>query len=86
MTHIIYYLNSLDSNVTEIIISSQGLTQLPDLSRFTNLTHLYCSYNELTSLPTLNDNLIFLKCDNNPNPICEIIGFNNIAIALLKTN
>ena len=57
-----YYLNSLPLDTTEINVSEKGLTYLPDLSRFKQLTHLYCSYNQLTELPPLNDKLKSLYC------------------------
>ena len=59
------YLNSLPLDTTEIIVSNKGLTYLPDLSRFKQLTHLYCSKNQLTELPPLNDKLERLYCEYN---------------------
>jgi Leucine-rich repeat (LRR) protein len=59
------YLNSLPLNTTKIDVSDKGLTYLPDLSRFKQLTHLYCSYNYLRELPPLNNNLILLYCSRN---------------------
>ena len=59
------YLNSLPLDITEIDVSRRGLTYLPDLSRFKQLTHLYCSNNQLTSLPPLNENLTQLDCSHN---------------------
>ena len=43
----------------------QPLTSLPDLSSFILLTNLDCSMNQLTWLPELPPNLIYLKCNNN---------------------
>jgi Leucine-rich repeat (LRR) protein len=59
------YLNSLPLDTTEINVSSKGLTYLPDLSRFKQLTKLDCSENELSELPPLNDNLTILDCSSN---------------------
>ena len=59
------YLNSLPLDTTEIDVSGKGLTYLPDLSRFKQLTHLYCTDNQLTSLPPLNENLTQLDCSHN---------------------
>ena len=59
------YLNSLPLDITKIDVSSRGLTYLPDLSRFKELIHLNCSYNEITELPPLNNNLIYLYCSEN---------------------
>jgi Leucine-rich repeat (LRR) protein len=71
------YLNSLPEDTTTIInISNKRLTSLPDLSRFKNLKTLECSYNQLPSLPKLNDNLTLLYCSNNI--ICDILNTNDI--------
>jgi len=59
------YLDSLPDNVHMINVIFENLDYLPDLSRFKNLKKLYCSYNELTSLPVLPENLEILCCDNN---------------------
>lgn len=49
------YLKTLPSNTIEINLNDYQLTILPDLTRFTNLEELYCSHNELISLP---DNIL----------------------------
>jgi len=59
------YLNSLSLDTTILIISGKNLTYLPDLSRFTKLIHLDCSYNYLIELPPLNNTLIYLLCNHN---------------------
>ena len=59
------YLNSLPDDTFIIDISSKGITYLPDLTRFNHLTKLYCSNNQLTSLPTLPQTLEELGCYNN---------------------
>ena len=59
------YLNSLPDDTTKIDVSGRNLTYLPDLYRFKKLKYLNCSYNELTSLPPLNENLEALYCYNN---------------------
>ena len=59
------YLNSLPLDTTQINVSRRGLTYLPDLSRFKQLRHLNCSYNQLTVLPPLNENLTQLDCSHN---------------------
>jgi Leucine-rich repeat (LRR) protein len=64
-TEIKSYLNSLSEDILIIIISGKGIKSLPDLTRFKNLEELYCSNNELTSLPTLPQNLQKLSCSNN---------------------
>ena len=59
------YLNSLPLDITEINVSRRGLTYLPDLSRFKELTELDCSYNHLRELPPLNNTLENLVCHHN---------------------
>ena len=69
------YLNSLPLDTTKINVSGKGLTYLPDLSRFKQLTHLNCSDNQLTGLPPLNNNLKCLVCDYNQ--LTELPPLNN---------
>ena len=59
------YINSLPLDTTEINVCNKGLTYLPDLSRFTHLIFLNCSYNKLTQLPHLNKTLEILYCKDN---------------------
>ena len=59
------YLNSLPEDIEEINISNKNLTYIPSLERFRKLKELYCSYNELTSLPLLPNTLKELYSDNN---------------------
>ena len=59
------YINSLPLDITEIDVSRRGLTYLPDLSRFKQLTQLDCSHNKLTWLPPLNNKLQILDCFKN---------------------
>ena len=59
------YLNSLPRDIKSIYVSEQNLNYLPSLSRFKNLEILYCSGNNLTSLPPLPDNLKKLYCNAN---------------------
>ena len=74
------YLNSLPLDTTNIDVSGKGLTYLPDLSRFKQLTHLNCSDNPLTELPHLNDNLRYLDC--NYNQLTELPPLNDNLIYL----
>jgi Leucine-rich repeat (LRR) protein len=59
------YLNSLPEDIEEINISNKNLTYIPSLERFRKLKELYCSYNELTSLPLLPNTLKELYCGGN---------------------
>ena len=60
------YINSLPSNVTEIDIKYEYLYVLPDdLSRFTWLQKLDCSYGRLTRLDNLPLSLRELYCSYN---------------------
>ena len=65
MSTIQKYLKSLENNITELDISDKNLTQLPDLSRFTNLQILKCHKNKITVLPKLPDKLTRLICYSN---------------------
>ena len=69
------YLNSLPLYTTCIVLSNKNLKILPDLTRFTELTHLFCCHNQLTELPPLNDNLIYLDCSENQ--LTELPPLNN---------
>jgi hypothetical protein len=59
------YINSLPLDIEIIDVSNKKLTFIPDLSKFTKLTHLICSGNKLTQLPPLNNELLHLNCDSN---------------------
>ena len=50
------------------------ITELPDLSKCKNLTHLECSSNNLIELPDLTKckNLTELNCDNNNLPYDDL--------------
>jgi len=51
--------------VTHIYLNNMGLTEIPDLSKFTKLKYLDCSYNNLIVLPNLYDPLQYLDCSFN---------------------
>ena len=70
------YLNSLSEDILTLDISYMDIKYFPDLTRFKNLQELYCYDNELTSLPTLPQNLKELDCDYNP--IYEIVNSNSL--------
>ena len=53
------------SKITELDLSNKGLANLPDLSLYTNLKILICSYNKITSLDNLPPTIIELNCFNN---------------------
>ena len=54
-----------DYSVTELDLSYQNLTILPDLSLYTKLQQLWCGNNQLTSLNKLPPTLQELYCANN---------------------
>ena len=64
-TEIEIYLNSLSEDILTVDISDKSIKYLPDLTRFKNLKIFNCSNNQLTSLPTLPENLLGLYCYNN---------------------
>jgi Leucine-rich repeat (LRR) protein len=53
------------SNLVELFLAYQKLTQLPDLSPYHSLKILSCFHNQLTSLPSLPETLISLDCSQN---------------------
>ena len=59
------YLDSLPLDTKYININNRKLTYIPDLSKFTNLTILDCSFNLLTELTCLNNSLRVLHCSHN---------------------
>ena len=59
------YINSLPDDIEIIDVSNKSLTYLPSLKRFYKLKELYCYYNQLTSLPALNQSLQKISCYNN---------------------
>ena len=74
------YIDSLPDDILKLNLSNKELTELPDLSRFSELEKLYCCNNQLTSLPeTLPESLKLLECWKNqltylpetlPNSLC----------------
>jgi Leucine-rich repeat (LRR) protein len=53
------------SKITVLDLSLQNLSELPDLSDYTNLKTLYCGHNQLTHFNKLPYNLQHLRCDYN---------------------
>jgi hypothetical protein len=65
MNSIDEYLESLLFDVTTIDLSSMNLTEIPNLNKFTKITNLDCSCNQLKELKNLPNTLETLKCNNN---------------------
>ena len=65
MDNVQKFIDSLPNNVTSINLSNRDISTLPVLTRFKNLKILYCSGNQLTCLPVLNNTLEELYCYNN---------------------
>ena len=73
------------SSITELYLSNKGLTELPDLSHYTNLKTLDCSDNQITNLDNLPLSLIYLDCgcnkithlDNFPLSLTRLVCGNN---------
>jgi Leucine-rich repeat (LRR) protein len=57
--------DSYDYTVSTLNLSRMGLHTIPSLERFTRLTHLDISENQLSALPELPDSLTHLNCSNN---------------------
>jgi len=72
------------SKIKGLYMSYKNLTELLDLSEYTNLKELNCDNNNLTELPELPNSLEILKCYNNnltslpelPNSL-EYLDFDN---------
>ena len=59
------YIDALPLDTTYIDLSSRWINTLPDLSRFTNLQGLDCSFNNFTSFPDLPETLLYFNCQHN---------------------
>ena len=55
----------MDLSITELDLSNQNLTELPNLSIYPNLKILYCSNNQITELNNLPPSLVEFYCNNN---------------------
>ena len=64
-TEVQQYIDSLPDSCMYINLSGKGLDTLPDLSRFTNLYGLDCSFNKFTKFPKLPDSLTQFDCQSN---------------------
>ena len=76
----------VDYSITELDISDEGLTELPDdIDKYTNLKFLECQFNNITSLDNLPQKLEVLNCSYNNNitsldnlpPTLKILDCNN---------
>lgn len=54
-----------NSSITQMILGNMGLTNLSGVEHFTNLTHLLCGMNEITSIPVLPPNLQYFMAGFN---------------------
>lgn len=73
------YLDSLSDKITYLNISNKSLSEIPDLSRFTNLKILDFSHNNIATLPeSLPNSLENLYCNFNP-----LIKLNNLPSNLI---
>jgi len=69
-----------DYTITELNISNQGLSKLPDdIHKYTNLKTLYCGNNKITSLDNLPQGLLELNCSHN-----QLIHLDNIPLSIEK--
>jgi Leucine-rich repeat (LRR) protein len=90
MKHINEYLESLSYDVKYINLCGNNLIDIPDLSRFTKVTTLYCNNNKLKELKNLPSTLKTLNCSNNqltelkdlPNILEDLVCCNNQLIKI----
>lgn len=54
-----------NSSITQMILGNLGLSDLTGVEHFTNLTHLLCGMNEITTIPALPPNLQFFMAGFN---------------------
>ena len=66
-----------DLNITELDLSNKGLTECPDLSRYTKLIKLDISRNKLSHLDNLHPGLLELDCSDN-----KLTHLNNLPYGL----
>jgi Leucine-rich repeat (LRR) protein len=59
------YINGIEKDEESIYIGAAKLYYFPDLSHFTNIIMIKCSYNQLKSIPILPRTLRHLYCNNN---------------------
>lgn len=73
--------------VTEIQVSSKGISDLKGVEYFTSLTKLNCSYNKLTGLDvSKNVNLISLDCMSNQLAALDVSGATNLGYLKCRFN
>ncbi|WP_157607696.1 3-coathanger stack domain-containing protein [Runella limosa] len=53
------------SELTSLLVANSKISNLTGLEGFPSLVYLYCSSNQITSLPTLPNNLTHLSCASN---------------------
>ena len=69
---LLQYVKMTDYSVKELFLINMGLTKLPDdILHYTQLEDLYCSHNNLISLPPLPDTLKTIDCSYNHLSICD---------------
>ena len=59
------FINRTSCYTQVIDLTNCGLTEIPDLSKFKNLKILHCSFNNLKTLPKLNDSIEEIYCNYN---------------------
>ena len=67
-----------DLKITTLDLSNRKLTNLPDLSKYTNLVKLDISCNDIINLDNIDyfpPNLEILNCSNNELPYKDLAGY-----------
>lgn len=77
-------LHHLPFEITELECIMCDLKELPDLSSYIHLTHLYCEYNQIQHLPNLPVKLKELWCHNNN--LTELPVINSLEVLCCRNN
>lgn len=73
-------------HVTHLNCWKNNIKVLPDLSNYTKLTELDCSFNQLTTLPRLPQSLTFLRISNNKIHHINLAYLTNLKILFATLN
>lgn len=69
----IQILNTYSNHITKLDLSNKNIRGILNLKRFTNLTHLNCSFNQINRIIGLSTTIVKIICSNNK--IDNLSGF-----------